>query len=160
MITSQEVQQWCWWAWNFCTISIEIILDANSWISSFSHATYNMLLKKGLKTYPSPPMDFNLSIHFILCGNACGKDLLESHRYSDELCLLHKVNSKCNSHEIYMLWSWSNQSCLPACRQLPWLQPFIQAKALNSCQIELRFSALKGTHHHHACMREAAEPDS
>jgi len=100
-------------------------------------------------------------IHFILCGNACGKDLLESHKYSDELCLLQKVNSKCNSLMKSTCYGCeANQSCLPACCQFPWLQPFIQAKALNSCQIELPFSALKGTHHHHACMREAAEPDS
>jgi hypothetical protein len=47
---------------------------------------------------------------------------------------------------------------LPATNSLGY-NPFIQAKALNLCQIELRFRALKGTHHDHACMREAAEPD-
>jgi hypothetical protein len=47
---------------------------------------------------------------------------------------------------------------LPATNSLGY-NPFIQAKALNSCQIELHFRALKGTDHHHACMREAAKPD-
>jgi hypothetical protein len=48
---------------------------------------------------------------------------------------------------------------LPAANSLGY-NPFIQAKALNACQIELPFSALKGTRHQHACMREAVQPDS
>jgi len=50
----------------------------------------------------------SFSIHFILCGNACGKDLLESHKYSDELCLLPQGEFQVQlSYEIYMLWSRS-----------------------------------------------------